>query len=307
MIIDRTHLKWGLATGGAAILAVLAYGATYHVPQREAHLLGSVGHTPLGMAYGILALVIFIFAALLGWRRKHPSWRLGRMQVWMKGHIWLTFLTVPLVFMHAGFRSGGWMTTLLLWCYVAVMVSGVYGLALQHILPKIMRDRLPDEVIFEQIPHLLGRLVERAQAIRGELVKSETSGSLPDCGAEAAAETGPAADPAGSTPTPEIPGAFVDLMDQHVIPYLQLPRGDRTPLDDPRTAGDLIMAAKLHSAASWHPAIEEVSGLVARRRQLDLQTRLQHWLSGWILLHAPLSFILLILTVWHAAVSLWAY
>ena len=34
------------------------------------------------------------------------------------------------------------------------------------------------------------------------------------------------------------------------------------------------------------------------------QARLHHWLHDWLLVHVPLSFLLLLLTVWHALVTL---
>ena len=37
-----------------------------------------------------------IFAALLGARKKVPVWRVGRAQTWMRGHLWLGVLTLPL-------------------------------------------------------------------------------------------------------------------------------------------------------------------------------------------------------------------
>ncbi|MBA2585658.1 MAG: hypothetical protein H0U99_04155, partial [Chthoniobacterales bacterium] len=43
------------------------------------------------------------------------------------------------------------------------------------------------------------------------------------------------------------------------------------------------------------------------RRMLDLQARLQHWLHGWLFVHVPISFLLLIMTFWHAWVTLFRY
>src|SRR4029077_21039112 len=90
----------------------------------------SVGGTPVGLIFGATAFAIFIFAGLLGARKKVVLWRLGTLQRWMRGHIWLTLLTIPLVVLHSGFRFGGPMTILLLTLYVIVMVSGIYGLIL---------------------------------------------------------------------------------------------------------------------------------------------------------------------------------
>ena len=39
------------------------------------------------------------------------------------------------------------------------------------------------------------------------------------------------------------------------------------------------------------------------RRRPDLQTKLQHWLHGWLLIHVPISLLLTILTLWHAIIA----
>ena len=43
------------------------------------------------------------------------------------------------------------------------------------------------------------------------------------------------------------------------------------------------------------------------RRLTDTQVRIQHWLHGWLFVHVPLSFLLLLMTVWHAFVTLFRY
>ena len=60
-------------------------------------------------------------------------------------------------------------------------------------------------------------------------------------------------------------------------------------------------------AAAYRVRVEEMQGWCDERRLLDLQTRMQHWLHGWLLVHVPLSFLLLLMTVWHAFVTLFRY
>src|SRR5262245_23619989 len=156
----------------------------------------TVGGTPLGLAFGTISLGIFIFAALLSLRKKVPLWRIGNVQRWLRAHIWLTFLTIPLILFHSGFRLGGPMTTLLMVLYAIVMVSGIYGLVLQHVMPRLMKERLPAETVFEQIPHIREQVVIAAEKMRDSLkpappkktdagapapspVKTVTSGSTP--------------------------------------------------------------------------------------------------------------------------------
>ena len=173
MILDRNHWPWFGFVLVASAVAGLLYLANFHPDLLPFHLplpaflgptpplRGTVGGSPLGLIYGIIALLIFIFAAMLGARRKKPAWRIGRVQVWLKAHIWLTLLTVPLIALHCDFSAGGPMTQLLLALYAVVMVSGFYGLALQHFLPRIMKEQIPLETIFEQIPHLRNQMLEK--------------------------------------------------------------------------------------------------------------------------------------------------
>src|SRR5450432_4293031 len=153
MRIDRAaHLPWAIFVAVATALASLFYAAKFH-PQRlpsgfrflgeTPPLHATIGGTPTGLIFGVLALGIFVFAALLGVRKKLPFLPVGNVQRWLRGHIWLTFLTVPLILLHSGFRLGSPMTTLLMVLYGAVMVSGIYGLYVQHKMPALMKERLP--------------------------------------------------------------------------------------------------------------------------------------------------------------------
>src|ERR1022692_2527438 len=177
-ILNRAHVPWFIfvcpATAGAIVLYLANFDpeklpAGIHLP---AYLIQkpsdhrSVGGTPLGLIFGAVSFAIFIFAALLSLRKKIPLWRIGTVQRWLRAHIWLTLLTIPLVILHSGFRFGGPMTTLLIVIYAIVMVSGIYGLALQQQLPRIMKERLPAEAVYEEIPYIRGQLHTAAAKMR---------------------------------------------------------------------------------------------------------------------------------------------
>ena len=42
--------------------------------------------------------------------------------------------------------------------------------------------------------------------------------------------------------------------------------------------------------------IDELQAICEERRQLAVQRRLHHWLHGWLLIHVPLSYALLLLS-----------
>jgi len=315
VIVDRTHIRWGLATVLATAVATLLYLAnndpdllrkwhvTFALPAwfgPTPPLRGNVGATPLGLIYGTLALLIFLFAALLGWRRNHPAWPLGRIQTWLKAHIWLTLLTVPLVLFHCGFHWGGPMTQLLVGLYAFVMVSGIWGLVLQHVVPKLMQEYLPSEVIFEEIPFIRSQLGIQAEAIRQEVAREPG-----DPARQAKREEGGTA-----TLTSSHPAAVreaIQFIDREALPYLKAPNPRHSSLRDRQASENQFRLLKLQVPPSMQPALVQLQDLCDEKRRLDLQVRLHYWLHGWLIVHAPASILLVVLTLVHAVVAAFIY
>src|SRR3954463_10026892 len=158
------HVPWIIFVLLATVAACVLYAGNFHPDMLPSWLRLSpslvqkptehhtVGGTPLGLWFGSISLAIFLFAVLLSLRKKIPLWRVGTVQRWLRAHIWLTILTIPLVLLHSGFRLGGGMTTLLMVLYAIVMISGFYGLFLQHIMPRLRKDRPPAEPVFKKSP-----------------------------------------------------------------------------------------------------------------------------------------------------------
>src|SRR6266498_5025949 len=65
-----------------------------------------------GFTFGILGGAICLFEFLLWVRKRVRVWRIGRAQVWLRAHIWLGLLCVPLLIYHTGFRFGGLLSTI---------------------------------------------------------------------------------------------------------------------------------------------------------------------------------------------------
>ena len=94
-----------------------------------------------GLAFGGVAAAFLLFAALLGIRKRLRTWHLGRMESWLKGHVWLGLLTLPLVLFHSGFHVGGALTTVLMVLLVTTIATGVYGLVVQRLVPRTLLVR----------------------------------------------------------------------------------------------------------------------------------------------------------------------
>src|SRR6266480_3584397 len=255
-VFNRSHVPWVIFVVLATVAAFWIYLGNFQpefLPatfRPQPSLLQnpsdhrSPGGTPFGLVLGTISLGIFVFAALLGVRKKLPFLPVGNVQRWLRSHIWLTLLTIPLVLLHSGFRLGGPMTTLLMALYVIVMVSGIYGLALQHQMPRIMKERLPAETVFEQIPHIREQVVAAAEKMRDSFkpappkktdagapapspVKTVTSGSTPMAStvADASTPTARAKTVVGSTiiaapvdPSPPVAAAGTETKSEAPLP-----------------------------------------------------------------------------------------
>ena len=113
--------------------------------------------------------------------------------------------------------------------------------------------------------------------------------------------------PAAAATDPDSELALVEFLDRQVIPYLSAKRGEKFRLGHPRFSEDTFRFVRLRIAEIYHPRVDEIQAWCDERRLLDLQTKMQHWLHGWLFVHVPFSFLLLMLTAWHAFVTLFYY
>src|SRR6266403_1394227 len=157
MQIDRTQRGWVIGSLGIFAAAVALYLFEIWISP-----FGARGGSAIGLFFGVLGFAFMIFAAALGARKRVPTWRLGRAKAWMKGHLWLGLLSLPLILFHGGFHFGGTLTRVLMWLLIITVVSGVYGALLQNSIPKKMTADIPLETIYDEISHVRGLLREEA-------------------------------------------------------------------------------------------------------------------------------------------------
>lgn len=308
-ILNRAHIPWFLFVVLATVAACWIYLGNFY-PARLTPAFGlplafvqkasehrSIGGTQVGLIFGASAFAIFIFGALLSLRKRVVLWPIGSVQSWLRAHIWLTLLTIPLVLLHSGFRLGAPMTTLLMVLYGVVMASGIYGLFLQHRMPLVMKERLPTETVYEQIPHIRTQLFLAAERMRDSFKSTASQIAAPS----------PSAGPLPPVSDPESETALAEFLDGQVMPYLRARRGSRLRLGNSRYSDDTFRFVKLKVADGYRSRVDEIQGWCDERRMLDLQTRLHHWLHAWLFVHVPFSFLLILLTAWHAWVTLFYY
>ncbi len=172
VIIDRTHIGWFVIFVIGSAAALLSYSYFNSIEPN-----GVTGGTVAGMWFGIAGAGLIVFAMLLSGLRHVPKWWwIGQRQSWLRAHIWLGLLSGVLILCHSGFRAGG-VVEKALWVVLALtLVTGVFGLFLQQILPRLITERVPCETPYEQIPGLCNRLRQEADLIV-ERVQQRRAGS----------------------------------------------------------------------------------------------------------------------------------
>jgi hypothetical protein len=119
----------------------------------------------LGLVFGILAALVFVFEMAYPYRRSRAR-PLGTARRWLQLHVYLGALAFLAVVIHAGFRlPGGTMGWALLLLSAWTTVTGLVGVWLQKWLPLVMAEGLRVEALYERIPALVDHLLKEADAM----------------------------------------------------------------------------------------------------------------------------------------------
>jgi hypothetical protein len=272
MRIDRTHRPWIVSAVLLLVIALVAY-AIYASTSPG----GPRGGSPMGLTFGIVGYGLMLYAGLLGARKKVPIWRLGRAQTWMRGHIWLGLITLPLILLHAGFAFRGPLTFVLMMLFFVVYLSGILGAFLQHYLPSMITAEVPLETIYEEIPHIRRQLQEEAdQLIELDAVEAEHDDKI----------------------------RFKEAYKVSIRPFLAAPQPAAVALASEQRSEAVFETLRRTLPPALHPALGDIENICEEERQLIQQRRMYHWLHVWLLVHVPLSIVLLVLGGLHAIIAL---
>jgi len=322
--MDKTQRGWALASlAFLAISAVMYDLYSFESPQ------GPRGGSTIGLIFGVAGFGFMLFAALLGARKRVPTWRIGRAQAWMRGHLWLGFLALPMILFHGGFHFGGTLTRVLMWLLIITVFSGVFGATLQHYIPRKMTCDVPLETIYDEIGRVRSLLREEAdraiESVCGSLGIRKPLGeegqraggftALRTIAASAVPLRTSAAVSAGASAAVAAATEIILLSEEESAPLRRFFLDEMRPfLEQPKQRGQRLGdAAKATSAfaglrtllpAAAHVTLADLEDICDEARQLTRQERLHHWLHGWLLLHIPLSVALILLGAIHAVMAL---
>ena len=320
--------RWIIAICVVSAATAAAYAAEW---ASDGRLPGGSSRT--GLLAGIAGGLIIAFELLLWPRKRVRSWRLGSAQSWLRAHIWLGLLAVPLVLMHARLLFiGGLLNWALMTLFFLVIASGIWGLVLQQYLPQAMLEHVPAETIYEQIGHvarqqcrdvekLVDAMCEHDSAVHAAAAASRHG--PPDEGVHEEEDDDEHAVITGFRSMTGIQGKVVETLAIYsaipgtlpirraffadIRPYLLDGSASGAAFAQPLAAARTFATLRAASPAAAADLIDRLEQACERRRQFDLQSRLHHWLHGWLLVHVPLSAALGVLLAIHIPVALWCW
>jgi len=311
------HRSWFVATVLATVAATAWYVAAGFW---SGHWHWPGGSSAPGFTFGVVGGLLIVFEMLLWLRKKYRVVRIGRAKLWMKAHIWLGLLTLPVMVLHSGFRW--WNVPLsgaLMLLFLVVIVSGVWGLVLQQFLPTTMLEDLPAETIRSQIDYVLGQYLTEARRIvritcgEEDLVEAGVDGSTPDREEQsflvigAVRTTGRVQGKVLQTrvqiePVPNSEPLLV-FFERYIVPFLTAKRISGMPLASGKRSDSMFRELKTSLVPKAHPVVDSLEDLCDQRRQFAKQAQIHAWLHGWLCVHLPVSvamFVLMIIHVFYA-------
>ncbi len=320
MIVDRSHSRWML---GCAALGLGSTAAYVFYALRAPN--GPSGGSPAGLAFAFAGAGLIGFECLLSLRKKYPASPLGRVQTWLRAHIWLGLLSLLLILFHAGFRWGQGLALLLMWLFAVITASGVFGLVLQRYLPRRITELAPRETLYDQIPQVIRLLRmeadERVEFVTADLGVDDGEPAALYAGGKKfyfdAAQRKSAAEKVEAErqkrkASPQIAvdeeagRALKAHYLQEIRPFLALrPSGfARRLFHNPGAVSAYFQYLRTIMPVASHDVLRDLEAICEERRQLAVQARLHRWLHGWLYVHVPLSMAFLVLTAVHAVLSL---
>ncbi|MDA8019181.1 MAG: hypothetical protein MPN21_17210 [Thermoanaerobaculia bacterium] len=228
--------------------------------------------------FGILATLLLLISAAYGMRRRlmGPTTRLGlgKTRTWLRIHLWCGGLFLLALGFHAGFDLPGGLLNKALWMLALwTVASGVLGLAVQRMVPRVLSASAAVEVNYERIPELVDEIRDRAESLSEEA---------------------------------EIP--VRNLYRRSLAPILAAPQRNlavlldagsrRRPLDPVDRLQTLLPEDQRHR-------LDELEALVRTKLDLDTHYTLQQVLRGWLWLHVPTSGLLIVLVGVHVVAMLY--
>ena len=227
---------------------------------------------------GWLLFAAVILLALFNVRKKLPFLRLGSAAAWLNTHLYVGWFSIGLFFVHVGIRlPAGPIKITVYVLFLVVALSGAFGLLISRSFAKRLTAS-GEEVIFERIPAYRARLQQEADAL---VLRSTSESGM---------------------------STLADYYTARLQPFFDGPHNFIGHLFNSRRAR-FALQTEIRSLTrylddSGRKFQEQLAALVHKKVDLDHHYALQAMLKGWLFVHIPLTYSLLIVIVVHVVLAL---
>lgn len=172
-MLEYARFRWFKVALALAVASGIAY--LWHDPPLKPY-----GGTWLGYALGTLGAVLIAWLAWFGVRKRRYASRLGTVQGWLSGHVYLGTALLVVATLHTGFELGWNVHTAAYVLMVATVASGFYGVYVYLSVPGLLTANRGDETLeamLLKIADLDREIREKALSLPDDILR-EVNASL---------------------------------------------------------------------------------------------------------------------------------
>ena len=226
-------------------------------------------------------LVVVLLLAAYQIRKKIPMINLGTSSAWMQFHIYAGLLTFVLFFLHTGGKlPGNLFNSLLAVSYLTLFFSGLVGLFLTRIVPARLTHR-GEEVIFERMPIYRNRIRKEVETLVQTEIETEDDSNVTSV-------------------------VLKSLYEDHLSLFFSAPRNIFSHLAQSRIPRKKLLRfldyQKQILNEDENKILAEIQEWTIIKDNLDYAYAMQGSLKLWLFIHVPLTYILIVLAVFHVVI-----
>jgi hypothetical protein len=261
---------------------------------------GANGGTWLGYVLGVIGVLLVIWLALLGVRKRSYNSNLGSVRGWVSAHVCLGMALIVVATLHSGFHFGWNVHTLAYVLMLLVVASGLYGVVAYWRYPSLIaanRDQSSREVMLAELDEINQQSLKLSdgldanvhRVIVASIDRIRIGGGIREQLFEARA-----ADQRSIERIERELSATGKFSTQQLSPFLQTQAAASTVA---------FMAQEVVTGERKSGQAQKLLDLLTRRRDLvariNRDIRMHARMQVWLYVHVPLTFALLAALVAH--------
>ncbi|MBF0275343.1 MAG: hypothetical protein HQK84_08955 [Nitrospinae bacterium] len=227
----------------------------------------------LGMLYGIISMLLVLFLLIYRVRKKLFRYKLGTMQNWLQGHIYIGVICLIINLMHSGASFGGHFSAFFSVLFFLVIVSGIVGSLIYVNVPLSITKYGKNVMTLDDLTSELQQHLKKADKIAehtSESFKDMYKKSLRPCLSKTSTNWG-----------------YLFLIESELLIKRQ------NLIEDLR--------AKVSSEDIYD--LDAIGEIMETREKIAYRLMKTNLLQKWLLIHIPLSFLMLVLLIIHITIT----